>query len=113
MAKKRVHEIARKFDLSSKEVLAILGEYGVAAKVAASNVDEDAASQAIADHRAGKPPKSAEPDPAPESDSADGGSSAGGAKAAAEGNGKSAPADGGSAGTGGPAASKKPVRAED
>ncbi len=48
MAKKRVHEIAKAHDLSSKEVLAALKAAGVEAKVAASNVDEDAAAKAIA-----------------------------------------------------------------
>ena len=47
MAKKRVHEIAKAHDLSSKEVLAALKAAGVDAKVAASNVDEDAAAKAI------------------------------------------------------------------
>ncbi|MDX6595609.1 MAG: translation initiation factor, partial [Solirubrobacterales bacterium] len=47
MAKKRVHEIAKAHDLSSKEVLAALKAAGVEAKAAASNVDEDAASKAI------------------------------------------------------------------
>jgi translation initiation factor IF-2 len=47
VAKKRVHEIAKAHDLSSKEVLAALKAAGVDAKAAASNVDEDAASKAI------------------------------------------------------------------
>ncbi len=47
MAKKRVHEIAKAHDLSSKEVLAALKAAGVDAKVAASSVDEDAAAKAI------------------------------------------------------------------
>jgi translation initiation factor IF-2 len=47
VAKKRVHEIAKAHDLSSKEVLAALKAAGVEAKAAASNVDEDAASKAI------------------------------------------------------------------
>ncbi len=47
MAKKRVHEIAKAHDLSSKEVLAALKAAGVEAKAAASNVDEDAAAKAI------------------------------------------------------------------
>jgi translation initiation factor IF-2 len=47
VAKKRVHEIAKAHDLSSKEVLAALKAAGVDAKVAASNVDEDAAAKAI------------------------------------------------------------------
>jgi translation initiation factor IF-2 len=47
VAKKRVHEIAKAHDLSSKEVLAALKAAGVEAKAAASNVDEDAAAKAI------------------------------------------------------------------
>jgi translation initiation factor IF-2 len=47
VAKKRVHEIAKAHDLSSKEVLAALKAAGVDAKVAASSVDEDAAAKAI------------------------------------------------------------------
>jgi translation initiation factor IF-2 len=47
VAKKRVHEIAKAHDLSSKEVLAALKAAGVDAKAAASNVDEDAAAKAI------------------------------------------------------------------
>jgi translation initiation factor IF-2 len=58
VAKKRVHEIARQHDMSSKDVLEILAKYGVPAKVAASNVDAEAADKAIADHKAGRPPAS-------------------------------------------------------
>ena len=48
MAKKRVHEIAKANDLSSKEVLAALKAAGLDVKVAASSVDEEAATRAIA-----------------------------------------------------------------
>ncbi len=48
MAKKRVHEIAKANDLSSKEVLAALKAAGVDAKVAASSVDEADAIKALA-----------------------------------------------------------------
>ncbi len=48
MAKKRVHEIAKANDLSSKEVLAALKAAGVEAKAAASNVEEADAVRAIA-----------------------------------------------------------------
>ena len=51
--------------MSSKDVLAILSRYGVPAKVAASNVDEEAAAKAIADHRAGRPPASEQEEEAP------------------------------------------------
>ena len=47
MAKKRVHEIAKAQDVSSKELLAALKAAGVEAKAAASSVEEDAASKAI------------------------------------------------------------------
>jgi translation initiation factor IF-2 len=47
VAKKRVHEIAKANDLSSKEVLAALKAAGVDAKVAASSVDEADAVRAL------------------------------------------------------------------
>ena len=47
MAKKRVHEIAKASNVSSKEVLAALKAAGINAKAAASNVDEDAAMKAV------------------------------------------------------------------
>ena len=58
MAKKRVHEIAKANDLSSKEVLVALKAAGLDVKVAASSVDEDAAAKAIAASKAngGKAP---------------------------------------------------------
>ena len=61
MPKKRVHEIAKAHDLSSKEVLAALAAAGVQAKAAASNVDEDLAAKAIEAAKNGTPP---EPEPA-------------------------------------------------
>jgi translation initiation factor IF-2 len=47
VAKKRVHEIAKASNVSSKEVLAALKAAGINAKAAASNVDEDAAMRAV------------------------------------------------------------------
>ena len=47
MAKKRVHEIAKASNVSSKEVLAALKAAGINAKAAASNVDEEAAMAAV------------------------------------------------------------------
>jgi translation initiation factor IF-2 len=47
VAKKRVHEIAKASNVSSKEVLAALKAAGINAKAAASNVDEDAAMAAV------------------------------------------------------------------
>ena len=47
MAKKRVHEIAKASNVSSKEVLAALKAAGINAKAAASNVDEDSAMAAV------------------------------------------------------------------
>ena len=47
MAKKRVHEIAKASNVSSKEVLAALKAAGINAKAAASNVDENAAMKAV------------------------------------------------------------------
>jgi len=61
VAKKRVHEIAKAHDLSSKEVLAALEAAGVEAKAAASNVDEDAAAKAISAAR-GNGAKAGTPD---------------------------------------------------
>ncbi len=69
MAKKRVHEIAKANDLSSKEVLAALKAAGVEAKVAASSVDEADAKRAIAALRNGgeaaSPPSEGKAAPAP------------------------------------------------
>jgi translation initiation factor IF-2 len=47
VAKKRVHEIAKAQNVSSKEVLAALKAAGIDAKAAASNVDEEAAMKAV------------------------------------------------------------------
>jgi translation initiation factor IF-2 len=47
MAKKRVHEIAKKQGLTSKEVLAALNAAGIEAKAAASSVEEDVALEAL------------------------------------------------------------------
>ncbi|HEY4780068.1 MAG TPA: translation initiation factor IF-2 [Solirubrobacterales bacterium] len=47
MAKKRVHEIAKAQNVSSKEVLAALKAAGIDAKAAASNVDEESALKAV------------------------------------------------------------------
>jgi translation initiation factor IF-2 len=58
MAKKRVHEIAKQYDLTSKEVIARLVEAGVEVKAAASSVDEDVAAKIFA---APVPAASAEP----------------------------------------------------
>ena len=52
VGKKRVHEIAKAHDLSSKEVLAALKAAGVEDQAAASNGDEDAAAKAISAARA-------------------------------------------------------------
>jgi translation initiation factor IF-2 len=55
MAKKRVHELAKQYDMPLAEVMKRLNAYGLNVKAAASAVDEDAADRAIA----GKtPPKS-------------------------------------------------------
>ena len=47
MAKKRVHEIAKKQGLTSKEVLAALNAAGIEAKAAASSVEEEVALEAL------------------------------------------------------------------
>ncbi len=85
MAKKRVHELAKQYDMPSKVVLEKLAAAGIEVKAAASAVDEDAADRALT----GKPPKE-EP-------------SANGAGAEAQANGK--PAEDGDK-----AAPKRPTR---
>jgi translation initiation factor IF-2 len=71
VAKKRVHEIAKAQNVSSKEVLAALKAAGIDAKAAASNVDEESALKAVeaAKGNGGKvstpPPKPAPPKTAP------------------------------------------------
>src|SRR5436853_2330796 len=47
MAKKRVHEIAKEREISSKEVLAVLQKAGLDVKAAASSVDEDDIARAF------------------------------------------------------------------
>jgi translation initiation factor IF-2 len=56
MAKKRVHELAKQYDMPSAEVLKRLAAHGIEVKAAASAVDEDAADRALT----GKPPKAEE-----------------------------------------------------
>ena len=56
MAKKRVHELAKQYDMPSAEVLKRLAAHGIEVKASASAVDEEAADRALT----GKPPKSDE-----------------------------------------------------
>jgi translation initiation factor IF-2 len=56
MAKKRVHELAKQYDMPSAEVLKRLAAAGIEVKAAASAVDEDAADRALT----GKPQLAAE-----------------------------------------------------
>jgi translation initiation factor IF-2 len=51
MSKKRVHEIAKEQGISSKELLEKLGAAGIAAKAAASSVEEADALRVLADRR--------------------------------------------------------------
>jgi translation initiation factor IF-2 len=53
MAKKRVNELAKLYDMPSTEVLKRLAAHGIEVKAAASAVDEEAADRALT----GKPPK--------------------------------------------------------
>src|SRR3954447_20359210 len=53
MAKKRVHELAKQYDMPSAEVMAKLNDYGLKVKASASAVDEHEAERALT----GKPPK--------------------------------------------------------
>src|SRR4051794_11726915 len=57
MAKKRVHELAKQYDMPSAEVLKRLAAAGIEVKAAASAVDEDAADRALT----GKPQLQPEP----------------------------------------------------
>src|SRR4051812_11488100 len=57
MAKKRVHELAKQYDMPSAEVLKRLAAAGIEVKAAASAVDEDAADRALT----GKPHLRPEP----------------------------------------------------
>jgi translation initiation factor IF-2 len=56
MAKKRVHELAKQYDMPSSEVMKRLTAAGIQVKAAASAVDEEAADRALT----GKPPKEAQ-----------------------------------------------------
>ena len=47
MAKKRVNELAKQYDMPSEEVLKRLAAAGIEVKAAASAVDEDAADRAL------------------------------------------------------------------
>ncbi|CAA9509695.1 MAG: Translation initiation factor 2 [uncultured Solirubrobacteraceae bacterium] len=47
MAKKRVHELAKQYDMPSSEVMKLLTAAGITVKVAASAVDEEAADRAL------------------------------------------------------------------
>ncbi len=55
MAKKRVHELAKQYDMPSAEVMKRLNDYGLKVKASASAVDEDEAERALT----GKPPRQA------------------------------------------------------
>src|SRR5919107_2143307 len=55
MAKKRVHELAKQYDMPSAEVMKRLNAYGLKVKASASAVDEDEAERALT----GKPPRQA------------------------------------------------------
>src|SRR5215210_4774049 len=56
MAKKRVHELAKQYDMPSAEVLKRLAAAGIEVKASASAVDEDAADRALT----GRPQKAEE-----------------------------------------------------
>jgi translation initiation factor IF-2 len=56
MAKKRVHELAKQYDMPSTEVMKRLTAYGLTVKAAASAVDEHEAERALT----GKPPAKSE-----------------------------------------------------
>src|SRR5918997_3280914 len=56
MAKKRVHELTKQYDLPLPEVLKRLNAYGLKVKAAASAVDEEDAERALT----GKPPREPE-----------------------------------------------------
>ena len=52
MAKKRVHELAKQYDMPAAEVMKRLNDYGLNVKASASAVDEHEAERALT----GKPP---------------------------------------------------------
>src|SRR6185295_14157788 len=56
MAKKRVHELAKQYDMPSAEVMKRLNAYGLNVKASASAVDEHEAERALT----GKPPRQEE-----------------------------------------------------
>ena len=47
MAKKRVHELAKQYDMPAAEVMKRLNDYGLKVKAAASAVDETEAERAL------------------------------------------------------------------
>jgi translation initiation factor IF-2 len=53
MAKKRVHELAKQYDMPAAEVMKRLNDYGLKVKASASAVDEEEAERALT----GKPPR--------------------------------------------------------
>src|SRR5215211_8236573 len=53
MAKKRVHELAKQYDMPAAEVMKRLNAYGLKVKASASAADEDEAERALT----GKPPR--------------------------------------------------------
>jgi translation initiation factor IF-2 len=55
MAKKRVHELAKQYDMPAAEVMKRLNDYGLKVKASASAVDEQEAERALT----GKPPRQA------------------------------------------------------
>ncbi|MEI6447982.1 MAG: translation initiation factor IF-2 [Actinomycetes bacterium] len=65
MAKKRVHEIAKERNLTSKEVIAKLQAAGVEVKVAASSVDEAVAAKVLDASAKAPAATEAKPEPAP------------------------------------------------
>jgi translation initiation factor IF-2 len=62
MAKKRVHELTKQYDMPLPEVLKRLNAYGLNVKAAASAVDEEEAERALT----GKPPRQPEPNGKPQ-----------------------------------------------
>ena len=62
MAKKRVHELAKQYDMPSAEVMKRLNAYGLKVKASASAVDEHEAERALT----GKPPRQEESNGKPE-----------------------------------------------
>jgi translation initiation factor IF-2 len=72
MAKKRVHELAKQYDMPTAEVMKRLNAYGLNVKAAASAVDEGDADRALTGKNPPKAETAAKPKPQPQAPTAGG-----------------------------------------